>query len=137
MSVLEKYSDLGIDPLKATELLDVLGVSADELSAPGRFEKFKQMAKYMIKFDNFPYLIKKLTLTKNVDKLQHVWEWTELSRQLEEENQKLSAVSIDEKEIEHLHDPEVREKFGQLKAAMEESASKIKHLSEEIELYEA
>lgn len=137
MSVLEKYSDLGIDPMKATQLLDVLGVSVTDLSIPERFEKFKQTARYIIRFDNFPYLIRKLTLTKNVDKLQHVWEWTELSRQRDEEQGKLAAISFDEAELENIKDPVVLEKFEQIRRVMNESTSRIKSIDQEMELYEA
>ena len=81
MSIEGRFNDLGIDPVIAVKLMDLLNVSSDDFIDARRFERFKDVASYIGRFENYEYMIRKLTLTKNMDRLDHMWEWCQLSKQ--------------------------------------------------------
>jgi hypothetical protein len=80
MSISEIYNDIGADSITITDILMALGLNPDELQFGDRFMKFKDVMEYLKDQPNYSYIIRKLTTGKQVDALQHLWEWTQLSK---------------------------------------------------------
>ena len=74
------FNELGIDAITGVEIMDWLGISAIDLGDPARFGRFHDIIDYFKQFpvDTQRYIIRKVTNGKNVDKLNHVWEYSEL-----------------------------------------------------------
>jgi len=90
MSVSEMYNDISADSIAITDIMMALGLSADELQFGDRFMKFKDVIEYLKDQPNYSYIIRKLTTGKQVDALQHLWEWTQLSKARERYEKELS-----------------------------------------------
>lgn len=74
------FNDLGIDALTGVELMDWLNISQIDLNDPSRFARLHQVIDYFKQFpkDTQRFLIVRATNGKNVDKLNHVWEYSQL-----------------------------------------------------------
>lgn len=137
MSILGKYDDLGIDPIIATELMGILGITVDDLSIPQRFERFKDVAQYIGKFENYPYLIKKLTIAKHVDKLDHMWEWCQLSKEKEHIDSEINSTYIEDDKIRELaNDTAGIETLNKIQETLREKIVKSENIRNEMNLYE-
>ncbi len=127
---------MGVDPLLATELMDLLGIYPDDFIDQRRFEKFKDVARYIGKFENYQYMIKKLTLAKNVDKLTHIWEWCELSKQKADADSQIDSVSLEDSEMTGMvNNREGMEKLSKIQNLLKENINKSSKLDEEMKLY--
>lgn len=92
MNIEAIFNEVGADALFCTEVMDTLGINADEFIDPKKFNQFKDVVKYLKDSPNWQYVAKKLTTGKMVDKLQHLWEYSQLESQLkmtQEEKQKI------------------------------------------------
>jgi hypothetical protein len=91
-----KFNELGVDAVSGVNLMEWLGISPIDLSDTARFLKFKDVIDYFKQFppDTQRYLIKRAVNNKNVDKLNHVFEYSELlknKRAVEEALEKLKV----------------------------------------------
>lgn len=82
MSQMEtNFNDLGVDAIKGTEIMQLLDLGMDDLSVPQNFSKFKDILSFVKTFDNYRYVIQKITRGKNIDKLAHCYEYINLMKQ--------------------------------------------------------
>lgn len=94
MNVENALNQLGIDAITGVNLMDWLGVSIDELHSPQRFGRLQSVIGYLKQFpeDAQRFIIQKSTRGKMVDKLDHVFEYTNLLKQKEGQMNELHAV---------------------------------------------
>lgn len=136
MSIEGRFNDLGIDPVIAVKLMDLLNVSSDDFIDARRFERFKDVASYIGRFENYEYMIRKLTLTKNVDRLDHMWEWCQLSKQRQDIEKSIEDISFEGEELDKLSSSsEGVEKLKQIQKVLSNKVSEINNLDQEMELY--
>lgn len=76
--MIDKMLGLGLSPLYLTSLMGLLGIHPDELTDPVRFERFKDVAERLKDNKNYSYILNKITVGKQVDKLDHAWGYTQL-----------------------------------------------------------
>jgi hypothetical protein len=74
------FQDLGVNALTGVNLLEWLDVAPEELAFPQRFSKLQAVIEFLNPFpeDTQRFLINKATLGKQVDKLEHMFEYTAL-----------------------------------------------------------
>lgn len=104
MSQIEtNFNDLGINAIQGVELLGSLGLTTDDLEFPQVFSKLQSVVKYLSNFpeDTQRFLINKATRGKMVDKLGHMFEYTQIlkekeryEREMESAIQELSALGV-------------------------------------------
>lgn len=92
MSTLERaFNDMGGSAIVATDIMTRLDVKDYDLNDPVRFKRFQDVLSYL-KDKDFRFLINKITTAKNVDKLDHVWGYVELSKQKEDKERELAKL---------------------------------------------
>lgn len=135
MNPQEAFNDLGIDAMTGVRLMGALGLSPIDFNNPARFTRFHQVIDY---FKNLPedtqnFLISKVTTGKIGDKLDKVFEYTQLldrkhslERDLESIKKESSITPLDASPI-------IRESL----ATKELSAlSSLQSISNDIAIYE-
>ena len=75
------FNDLGVDAVRGTEIMSLLDLGIDDISIPTNFSKFKEILSFVKTFDNYRYVIQKITRGKNVDKLSHCFDYVNLMKQ--------------------------------------------------------
>lgn len=83
MSVSESFNRLGINAIKGSEMMSMLNISPEELSIPQRFQQFKEVFDYLQDFENYRYVINKITRGKDVDRLEHTHSYITLAKERE------------------------------------------------------
>lgn len=142
MSIEDNFKDANIDAITGTELMDMLGLSSEDFMSPQRFEKFKNVIKYLKNVPDKEYFIKKLTVRSlGDDKLQKVWEYCELSKKKDEIERIKSDLSA-EKDIvlkfasEKDTKPEDMEAYKEKIFELNNISSKLQQVEQEMRLYE-
>ncbi len=140
MSILENVQSAGGSPLFVTELMSLLGLSQYDLEDPIRFERFKDVVAYMKDNKNYSYIIKKITMNKQVDPLDQTWTYIALDKQMDETEISLKEVNeqietllqfSNEKNI----NIEELEDYKMLSKTRDDIFNKLNQLDSEIKLY--
>ena len=129
------FNELGIDAVVGTELMDWLGVSAIDLGDPQRFSKFQSVIGYFKQFpvDTQRFIIRKAVNGKNVDKLQHIWEYSELLKNKKAVEESLEKIKVEASAVGTSGDAVLR----MANAEREIEANRaLGQITDEIRLYE-
>ena len=121
------FSDLGVNAIIGTEMLDLLGLSSVDLQIPQRFSRLQSIISYFkdLPEDTRRFLITKATRGKMVNRLDHVFEYMNLlknkaARQQElEENtsqlQKFKAIGdFENVSIAQVKETQIKESLGRV-----------------------
>lgn len=81
MDIETQFNDLGVDAITGTKLMDILALNVSDFHDPARFMRFKDIIGYFKDVPDSAFVLRKITVGKFVDKLDHVWGYTELARQ--------------------------------------------------------
>lgn len=126
------FNDLGTNAVKASEIMDILGITIDDIGIPQTFTKLQSVIKYLSQYpdDTQRFLINKATRGKPIDKLSHMFEYTlilkdkeQYDKLLEQKNKELSVIGNDSIKSEKL--------FNEKNTIIE----KIKELGDELETF--
>lgn len=139
MSILENIQSSGGSALFATELMSLLGLNQYDLEDPIRFERFKDVVSYL-KDKNYSYIVKKITMNKQVDPLDQTWTFIALDKkideteiQLKETNEQIETLirfSSDKgNNVEELQD------YKNLTSKRDSIITRLNELDSEIKLY--
>jgi cell division protein FtsL len=140
MSILENMQDAGGSALFLTDLMSKLGLNQYDLEDPIRFERFKDIAKQLKNNDNWSYIVKKVTLNKQVDPLDTVWTFLELNNKADLVQAELDSLNEDLDTITQFADDKEAsvEDLGNYKRILDKKIqveNKLRGLEEEIKLY--
>lgn len=129
------FNELGVDAITGVELMDWLGVSSFDFSDSSRFSKFHTVIDYLKGFptDTRRFLVRRATNNKNVDKLQHMWEYTELLKNKRSIEESLEKIRIESSALGSDSDPVIRMAHAQKEIESKDALNKV---STEIRLYE-
>ena len=103
MNVETVFNDLGVNAIKASEMLDMFGLSVEELNIPQVFTKLQSVIGYLSQFpeDTQRFLINKATRGKMIDKLGHMFEYSMILKEkeaneklLEQKTKEISALGM-------------------------------------------
>ena len=108
MDIERQLDDLGVDAITGVQLMRMLNLNGYELTDGRKFSQFKDIIDYFKHRPTSEYLINKLTIGKNVDKVEHIWGYVELEKQKEKYNNEISKLknNIDEVSALQETDPE-------------------------------
>lgn len=139
MSILENIQGSGGSALYATEMMSLLGLNQYDLEDPIRFERFKDVVSYF-KDKNYSYVIKKITMNKQVDPLDQTWTFIALDKQIDETEVQLKETN---EQIDTLlrfasekgSDAEELKDYKTLTSKRDSIITKLSELDSEIKLY--
>ena len=95
------FNELGIDVITGVELMEALNLSVDEIGFPQRFHRLQEVVGYLKQFplDTQRYLIKKACYGKNVDKLDHMFEYTNLLKNKFELENTMKEIEVEKSAV--------------------------------------
>jgi hypothetical protein len=130
----EIFNDLGVNAIVATNLMDLLGLYPNDFYDPQRFSRFQVVVDYLKQFpdDTQRFIITKATRGKLVDKLDHVFEYTNLLKQKFAQEEALENIKKEISVLEATGDP----KIEMTRLQEEEMDRQIERTLEEIKIYE-
>lgn len=135
--MIEPYKE-ELTSLAAVDLFSKLGMSKQDLGDPQKFGKFQELVKFFEGKNDPGFWISKVTQGKNVDKLDQVWEYSQLHTRRAESNKHMEELAEQLEELEMkdgLTTDELELKF----TLMDESShleNGLQYLNEEIGFYE-
>lgn len=128
------FNDLSVNAIVATNFMDLLGLNTMDFHDPVRFSRFQQVVQYLKQFpdDTQRFLITKSTRGKPVDKLDQVFEYTNLLKQKYSQEQTLDDLKKQILVLEVTGDP----KLNMIQLQKEEMDKQIDMTLLEIGIYE-
>lgn len=129
------FSDLGVNALDGTRMMDMLGIHMSELNIPQRFFKLHEIIKYIRQFpeDTQRFLVNKAVRNKNVNKLDHMFEYMHILKEKESYETQLRDI---EKELS-IFDPAIDfHKVAELQLAENSIKESLQNLDSEKAIYE-
>lgn len=121
------FSDLGVNAIVGTEMLDLLGLSSVDLQLPQRFIRLQSVISYFkdLPEDTRRFLVTKATRGKVVNRLDHVFEYVNLLKvkafrqQESDENtsqlQKFNAIGdFQNASIAEIKETQIKESLGRV-----------------------
>ncbi len=129
------FEDLGIDAVTGVSVMEMLGVSTDELSIPQRFSRLKEVINYFKQFpeDTQRFLIRKATAGKLVDKLDHLYEYTHLLQRKSHYEETLKGLDKERSAIETTGDEVLLRDVAQRSL---DNSQQLDFIKQEIGIYE-
>lgn len=89
MDIERRFEDLGVDAITGLKLMRTLGLNQDDFYDEARFMRFKDVIDYFKDVQDTEYLFNKLFVGKMVDRLDHLWGYTQLVKQKENLNKSI------------------------------------------------
>jgi hypothetical protein len=133
------FRELQVDPIEGTEIMSLIGADVTQLSNPGKFNKIREIINYFQGKQDKQYVISKLTLGKNVDKINFLFEYIGLRKQYEAKMNEMASLKSPDELINSVPDEKDRE---QLKSILGTSnladikTRELAQLQEQLALYE-
>lgn len=129
------FNDLGVDAVTGTELMEWLGISPADFVEPLRFSRFHEVIDYFkdMSPDTRRYMIRRATHNKNVDKLQYVWEYTQLLKQKRSMEESMEKLKNEGSALGPDSDPVLRMDHAQKEIS---ARDELNRLTQEVEIYE-
>lgn len=128
-------NQLNVNAITGVSLMNMLGIGLDELSDPRRFAQLEQVIAFLKQFpdDTQRFLVSKATAGKQVDKLSHMFEYTNLLKNKEGQEKVIDGIIKEKSALEMSNDTfRIQEVASQEEAALQTLA----RLKDEIAIYE-
>lgn len=135
MNAENAFNSAGVDPISGVQLMATLGMSNDDLIIPQRFQKFQEILSFFSKFseDTQRFLVSKATRGKMVDKLDHIFEYTQLLKQKEGYESELRNLGMENSAVEMHGDSML---MSELSHRAMDIRQRLSNVREEIDIYE-
>lgn len=129
------FNGLGIDAVTGVELMDWLGLTPVDLGNPSRFSRLQQVIDYLKQFpeDTQRYLVTRATKGKMVDKLNHMWEYTQILKNKEYVQKLIDATKKEKEALGENADPFMLDGVDKKVAQFTEELGRI---NSELDIYE-
>lgn len=137
MDIERKFEDLGIDAITGIQLMKSLNIYPDDFIDGARFMRFKDVIDYFKNIPDRDYILNKITIGKNVDKLDHVWGYTQLSKQKDDIKNHISSEMIKLKTLEDLGDEMSHDSIKFLQSNLLDKKVELQRLDQQIDKYES
>lgn len=129
------FADLNIDAMTGVRLMEALGLSTIDFSNPARFTRLSQVIDFLRQYpeDTQNFLISRVTTGKMGDRLDKVFEYTQLLERKRTVEQSLETVKKEASVIPLEADPILRESIARREI---ETFSQLQSIGNEIAVYE-
>lgn len=141
MNIETIFQDLGIDAIRGVQLIDQLDINTAELASPQRFTRLKEIIEYFKQFpeDTQRFLINKAVRGKQVDKLNHVYEYTTILKEKGKFESMLSKIEAEKSALDGTDSMQDQENFNRIISLSEQAMDirrNVSRLSDELSIYE-
>lgn len=91
----EKFQDLGVDAIVGADLMYKVGITQSDLMIPQNFEKMRDIIQYLkqIPPEQRGVVTSRVLVGKNVDKLDHMWQYVKLAEKKAEKQKELELLN--------------------------------------------
>lgn len=137
MDIERQFEDLGVDAITGIQLMNSLNINPDDFYDEARFLRFKDVIEYFKNIPDRDYILNKITIGKNVDKLDHVWGYTQLTKQKETVKNSISGEMTKLKTLEDLGDEMSHDSIKFLQSNLIDKKVELQRLDQQIDKYEA
>lgn len=131
VDIQERFNDLGVDAILGTKMMKAMMVTPVDFIDPARFMKFKETLDFFKKYPELEYKIEKICLAKMVDRLEHVWGYTNLLTQKMAKEESMKSLNEKKSMLEMTN-----EDFSEVDQNIQSEQRVINQLSEQIFAYE-
>jgi hypothetical protein len=127
------FNDLNVDVITGVELMEALNIGVDEIGFPQRFHRLQEVVGYLKQFpiDTQRYLIRKACYGKQVDKLDHMFEYTNLLKNKYEIEQNLGKIKAEKSAVGNDMGKAIA--IAQVEKETEEHLARV---NDEVQIYE-
>lgn len=136
MDIETKFNDLGVDAVLGFRLMSMLGLNASDFVDESRFLRFKDVITFFKNNPDTEYIINKITTGKSVDRLDHVWGYTELSNQKSNLRQELSNLIMRNDALSSINDDYGNSSKNAIQSMITEKGVQIKKIDDQMSAYE-
>lgn len=137
MDIERKFEDLGVDAITGLQLMKSLGLYPDDFYDEARFLRFKDIIDYFKDIPDRDYLFNKITIGKNVDKLDHVWGYTQLAQQKDKIRKNIDGDMTKLKTLEDLGDEMSHDNIKFLQSNIVDKRVELSRIDGQIDKYES
>lgn len=137
MDIAKKFEDLGVGVVTGIQLMKSLNISPDDFVDEARFLRFKDIIDYFKDIPDREYIFNRITIGKNVDKLDHVWGYTELSKRRNDITNYLSSEEKRLNTLTELGDEKQQGEISFTQSSILEHRTELSRVNEQIGKYEA
>jgi hypothetical protein len=91
----EKFQDLGVDAIVGADLMYKVGITQSDLMIPQNFEKMKDVIQFLkqVPPEQRGAITSRVLVGKNVDKLDHMWQYVKLAEKKAEKQKELDLLN--------------------------------------------
>lgn len=137
MDIERQFEDLGVDAITGIQLMRSLNISPDDFLDSSRFLRFKDVIDYFKNIPDREYILNKVTIGKNVDKLDHIWGYTQLSKQKEDLRNHIDSEMKRLDIINSLGDEMQHDSVKFIESKIMDRKIELSKINEQIDKYEA
>jgi len=120
---------LGLDPIKGPEIMNLAGLSVDDLQVPQRLNKITDVVNYLQDKQDYRYWISKLTRGET-DKLHKLHSWVELRKKREQVDSRVKQLN------DSWVDKGMGEKDYETIASVKIAKQELRNIDQELKSYE-
>jgi hypothetical protein len=88
----QPFEYLDIDPIEGTEIMQLVGLDPTDLRFPDKLAKMRDITAYLAGRIDKRYIVNKITAGRNVDRLEHIWGYLNLRKQLDSKHSELEKL---------------------------------------------
>jgi hypothetical protein len=90
----DKFNDLGVDAIVGSDLMYKVGITQNDLAHPQAFEKMRDIIQYLKQLppEERSHMMNKVLTGKNINKLDHMWGYIELSKKAQDKVKELDLL---------------------------------------------
>jgi hypothetical protein len=128
------FNDLGVNAVTGTRLMEMLDVTMTDLIDPQRFSRLRSITEFLSQFpeDTQRFLVNKATRSKNLDKLTHMFEYSELLKERAKAEESLKSCVEEMSMVLSAGDMDRHMELASKKPSIEK---RLADVTEEIDLY--
>lgn len=135
MDIEQQFNDLGVDAITGIQLMQSLGLNSDDFYDGARFMRFKDVIDFFKDIPDRDYILNKITIGKNVDRLDHTWTYTQLAKQKRELKSHIEDRMNKLTTIEKLGDEMSHDTVKLLQSQIMDNKVQLSRLDEQLDQY--
>ena len=132
----DKFNEAGVDAVLGRQLMQMMDLSPMDFVDNARFRRFQDVIKFFKEVPNPGHIIRHLTIGKHVDKLDHIWGYTELQGQRERMRGTIADMMHKIEAYDAVGDKYSKDMRNKLNEEMHGVKAEMKNVESQIKQYE-
>jgi hypothetical protein len=135
----DTFSRLGLDPIEATEIMEMIGVYPADMVTPQNYAKLRDVVSFFQGKEDKRYLINKLVAGKpGIDKLDHLRGYISVRKEYEKKKAEMESLKAFKGALKDIKDEQMRSNIEDMLSndIKKAKTQELKQLESELSLYE-